>query len=238
MESVAQNPSLLLIPSPLGPDWQGQTLPVRCAERVRGVRHFAVEELREARRYLARLGMPVPIETLQIEVFDKDSTPADAEALLSQLPAGASLGVISGAGVPGVADPGALLVAEAHRRGMPVEPLVGPSSLLLTLMASGLDGQHFAFVGYLPIASRERIAAIRQLERRAQSEGQTQVFIETPYRNDALLAALLATLAPSRMLCIGYALQHPEAWVRTRPVAEWRAAPPHLGKRPAVFALR
>ena len=218
--------TIYLIPAPLGPDWLESTLPAGVLATVRSLRHFAVENLRTARRYLAELGMPVPIAELILERFDRESTPADAQRILREFREN-DIGVISEAGVPGVADPGAVLVAEAQREGRLVVPLVGPSSILLTLMGSGFNGQQFAFCGYLPIAQTERRVRIRQL----------QLFIETPYRNDAMLQQLLADLQPRTLLCLGHGLQHPEGWVRTRTVAEWRQARPSLGKIPTVFAL-
>ena len=228
--------TIYLVPAPLGPDWLEYTLPVGALATVRSLRHFAVENLRTARRYLAELGMPVPIAELTLELFDRESTPADAQRILREFQAN-DIGVISEAGVPGVADPGAVLVAEAQRKGQIVVPLVGPSSILLTLMGSGFNGQQFAFCGYLPIAQTERRVRIRQLEQLVVRSGQTQLFIETPYRNDAMLQQLLADLQPRTLLCLGHGLQHPEGWVRTRTVAEWRQAKPSLGKIPTVFAL-
>jgi len=180
--------------------------------------------------------MPVPIAELTLELFDRESTPADAQRILREFQDN-EIGVISEAGVPGVADPGAVLVAEAQRKGLVVVPLVGPSSILLTLMGSGFNGQQFAFCGYLPIAQSERRVRIRQLEQLVLRTGQTQLFIETPYRNDAMFQQLLADLQPRTLLCLGYGLHHPEGWVRTRTVAEWRQAKPSLGKIPTVFAL-
>ena len=237
MEDSGAVGTLVLIPSPLGEEWEGRTLPALALERVRELRYFAVEELRTARRYLAKLSMPVPIGELELEPFDRRSSLADAQRLLAPVRGGLSLGVISEAGAPGIADPGALLVAEAHRLGIPVEPLVGPSSILLTLMASGLNGQNFAFVGYLPVESAARIQRIHQLEHRAQREGQSQLFIETPYRNESLFQQLLTSLSPRTQLCLGYGLHNPGGWVRTKPVAQWRKAVPHLGKTPTLFAI-
>ena len=217
--------TIYLVPAPLGPGWLEYTLPAGALATVRGLRHFAVENLRTARRYLAELGMPVPIAELTLELFDRESTPADAQRILREFQDN-DIGVISEAGVPGVADPGAVLVAEAQRKGLVVVPLVGPSSIFLTLMGSGFNGQQ-----------SERRVRIRQLEQLVLRTGQTQLFIETPYRNDAMLQQLLADLQPRTLLCLGYGLHHPEGWVRTRTVAEWRQAKPSLGKIPTVFAL-
>jgi len=203
---------------------------------VRSLRHFAVENLRTARRYLAELGMPVPIAELTLELFDRESTPADAQRILREFQDN-DIGVISEAGVPGVADPGAVLVAEAQRKGLRVVPPVGPSSILLAVMASGFNGQQFAFHGYLPIEADRRTRRIKELEARIYAEDETQLFIETPYRNQRLLEEIVRTCRPSTRLCVAANVTCADEFIRTRPVKEWAHKAPDLSHRPTIFAL-
>ncbi|MDH4173461.1 MAG: SAM-dependent methyltransferase [Betaproteobacteria bacterium] len=224
-------PALYLIPAALG-GAPAQVLPAPTLETVRMLRDFAVENAKSARAFLAALGMPCGMRELRIATLD-----ADASALLAPLRAGRSLGVISEAGCPGIADPGQALVAAAHAAGFRVAPLVGPSSLLLALMASGLDGQRFAFRGYLPREARERATRIRALEKMSREARETQIFIETPYRSDSLLGALLECCAPASRLCVAVDLTLPEEHIATRSIAQWRAARAVIGRRPAVFLL-
>jgi 16S rRNA (cytidine1402-2'-O)-methyltransferase len=223
--------ALYLIPAPLGGPAVA-IVPAATAQAVRSLRDFAVENAKTARAYLAALGMPCAMRELSIREIGEDST-----ALLAPLREGRSLGVIAEAGCPAVADPGADLVAAAHREGFRVIPLAGASALLLALMASGLEGQRFAFCGYLPRDKRERVERIRSLERRSRAERETQIFIETPYRNDALLDALLESCDEGTRLCVAADLTLPTEEIATRTVAQWRAARTALGKRPAVFLL-
>lgn len=223
--------ALYLIPAPLGGP-AAEVVPAATAQAVRALRDFAVENAKTARAYLAALEMPCGMRELSIREIGEDTTP-----LLAPLREGRSLGVISEAGCPAVADPGADLVAAAHREGFRVVPLAGASAILLGLMASGLEGQRFAFCGYLPREKHERAERIRSLERRSRAERETQIFIETPYRNDALLDALLASCDEGTRLCIAVDLTLPTEKVATRTVAQWRSTRTALGKRPAVFLL-
>jgi len=222
---------LYLVPTTLGGPPE-QALPAPAIAIVRGLRDFAAENPKSARGFLAALGMPCAIRELRIAALD-----ADADALLAPLRAGRALGVLSDAGCPGIADPGQALVAAAHAAGFPVVPLVGPSSILLALMASGLEGQRFAFCGYLPRDPAGRIGRLRALEQRSRQAGETQIFIETPYRSDALLAALLEACSPSTRLCVAVDLTQPGERITTRSIGEWRRAREPLGRRPAVFLL-
>jgi len=224
-------PALYLVPAALG-GAPAQVLPAPTIGTVRALRDFAVENARSARAFLAALGMPCPVRELRIAPIDED-----VHALLAPLRAGRSLGVISEAGCPGVADPGQALVAAAHAAGHRVVPLVGPSSLLLALMASGLEGQRFAFRGYLPRDTAGRAQRIRALEKLSREAQETQIFIETPYRNDALLAALLDCCAPATRLCIAVDLTLPDEEIATRSIAQWRLTRAAIGRRPAVFLL-
>jgi 16S rRNA (cytidine1402-2'-O)-methyltransferase len=224
-------PALYLVPSPLGGP-AGEALTASGAQIVRTLRDFAVESARSARAFLGALGMPCAIRDLNIVEIGEDPGP-----LLGPLHAGRALGVISEAGSPAVADPGAALVAAAHQAGFRVVPLVGPSSIMLALMASGLEGQRFAFRGYLPRERLARTERIRALERRSREEHETQIFIETPYRNEALLAALLECCAPATRLCVAADLTLPTEEIIARDVAQWRRGPARIGRRPAVFLL-
>ena len=224
--------ALYLIPAPLGGP-AADVLPAATAQAVRSLRDFAVENAKSARAYLAALGMPCAIRELSIREIGED-----AAALLAPLREGRSLGVISEAGCPAVADPGADLVAAAHREGFRVIPLAGTSAILLALMASGLEGQRFAFCGYLPRDQRERAERIHALERRSRAGHETQIFIETPYRNDALLAALLESCDVGTRLCVAVDLTLPTEQITTRTIAQWRQARTAVGRRPAVFLLQ
>ncbi len=216
---------LYAIPTPLGGAPE-EALPASALKTIRGIGDFAVENAKSARAFLGALGMPV--RQLRIKEIGKG---ADLAPLHEKRP----LGLLSEAGCPAIADPGAALVEAAHDAGFRVVPLVGPSSIVLALMASGLEGQRFAFCGYLPREPRERAKRIRELEQRSKREDETQIFIETPYRSEALLAALVETLPSKTRLCIAADLTLPTESVATKPVGAWRSAT--IGRRPAVFLL-
>lgn len=234
------NGTLYLIPCPISDEtapWD--VLPAANRAVMDSLDYFIVENTRTARRFLSKAGIARPIAELEFRELNEHTVAGpDVEALVDPIAAGRSAGVISEAGVPGVADPGALVVEACHRRGIRVVPLVGPSSILLALMASGLNGQSFAFNGYLPVKPAERAQSIRRFERRARSEGQSQLFIEAPYRNAKLLEQLLQVLAPDTRLTLAVDLTAPGGQVLTRTVAEWRRVPlPELNKRPAIFII-
>ncbi len=230
--------SLLLIPVAIaeGPAPEA-VLPSVVIERIRATRDFVVENAKTARRFLAACGHPGPIAALGMAVLDEHTRDADIPALLAPLRAGRDLGLMSEAGAPAVADPGARLVAAAHAEGLRVVPLVGPSSILLALMAAGLQGQRFRFAGYLPVAGPDRQAALRDLEARSAAADETQVFIETPYRNDALLADVLATCRGDTRVAVAAGLTGPAQTVRMASVAQWRREPWAPGRQPAIFLL-
>jgi len=235
---LSEAPALYLLPSGLADETPPEAvLPAPAIATIRGLRDFVVENAKSARRFLAACGHPGPMAGIAMGVLDEHTRAADVSALLAPLRAGRSLGLLSEAGAPAVADPGALLVAAAHAEGFRVVPVVGPSSILLALMASGLDGQRFRFAGYLPVTSAERQAAIRDLEARSAKARETQVFIETPYRNDALLADLLATLQPGTRLAVAVDLTGPTESIRMASVAEWRKRAARPGRRPAMFLV-
>ena len=201
--------------------------------------YFIVENTRTARRFLSRAGIERKIDTLEFVELNEHTTEArDIERMLRPGEEGRSAGVISEAGVPGVADPGADIVALAHRKGIRVVPLVGPSSILMVMMASGQNGQSFAFVGYLPVKEPDRSRTIKSLERRAQTEHQAQIFIEAPYRNVKLFESLVATLSPKMRLTVAADITSPEELIQTLTVEEWRKrGVPEIQKRPTIFVL-
>ncbi|HOP04693.1 MAG TPA: SAM-dependent methyltransferase [Tenuifilaceae bacterium] len=229
--------NLYLIPTTLGGESWKDVIPDFVAEISRSLKFFVVEDVRTARRYLSKLGMPNPIDTLDFQLLNEHTPVEEVEKLLKPIFSGESLGLLSEAGVPAVADPGANLVALAQRKGVKVIPLTGPSSIILALMGSGFNGQNFAFVGYLPVKSPDREKRIRQLEQRAHDEGQTQLFIEAPYRNNQLLKSLLATLNPNTKLCVAADITMPSEFVVTKSVKEWQGNLPDLHKRPTIFAI-
>lgn len=232
--------TLYMIPCPISDETEPwDVLPAANRAVMDGLDYFIVENVRTARRFLSRAGIARPIDTLEFRELNEHTVAGrDVEELIAPLLAGRSAGMISEAGVPGVADPGALAAEACHRRGIRVVPLVGPSSILLALMASGLNGQSFAFNGYLPVKAPERARAVRMLERRAAAEGQSQLFIEAPYRNGKLFAQLLETLAPATRLMVAVDITAPGERILTRTVEEWRrSGRPELNKRPALFAI-
>lgn len=232
--------TLYLIPCPIaeeGDVWD--VLPAANRAVMASLDYFIVENTRSARRFLSKAKLGRPIEELEFRELNEHTVAGrEVEELVAPIAAGRSAGVISEAGVPGVADPGALVVALCHRRGIRVVPLVGPSSILLAMMASGLNGQSFAFNGYLPVKPPERVQAIRRFERRAQSERQSQLFIEAPYRNVKLMEQLLQTLAPETRLTLAMDITAPGEYIRTLPVREWRSVRlPEMNRRPAIFII-
>jgi len=239
--------TLYLIPNTLGaPETAGlaAVLPPQVQAIAAGLDYFIVENAKTARAFLKQVGASTPLsrpmQEIRMAELHVNTEAAALPALLAPLLDGQDGGLISEAGVPAVADPGANLVRLAHERGVPVRPLVGPSSLLLAVMASGLNGQSFAFHGYLPVEAGARAKRIRQLEERSRLERQTQFFIETPYRNTALLEALIAACQPQTLLCVATDLTLPSETIRTRSVAAWKAAlaaddMPDLHKKPTVF---
>ncbi|MFW9610579.1 MAG: SAM-dependent methyltransferase [Fluviibacter sp.] len=221
------------------------SLPATLLPVIRDLRHFVVENAKSARAFLKTVGMTVPIAELDIrelpgrgKLGKSHSNPAEMDALLAPLAAGNALGLLSEAGCPAVADPGAELVQRAHQRGFCVTPHIGPSSLLLGLMGSGLGGQHFAFHGYLPQDDNERQQVIKNLEKTSRMQDQTQIVIETPYRNQRLFDSLLKTLQSDTRLCVAMALTTAQESIRTLPVSTWRKHPPVFEKQPAVFLFK
>ena len=231
-------PALYLIPVTLGATPLEQVLPAYNRSVILGIRHFIVEEVRSARRFLKQVDRNVDIDALEFYPMGKHADAARFARYLDPLRQGHPMGVISEAGCPAVADPGADVVAIAQREGLRVVPLVGPSSILLAVMASGFNGQSFAFHGYLPIDPAARAHRLKQLEALTVSENQTQLFIETPFRNAKMVADILRTCRPQTRLCIAAGLTTPEEYVRTLTVKQWQGTKiPELSKVPAIFAL-
>ncbi len=228
---------LYLIPNTLGDTPPGQVIPSGNYPLIHNLRYFFVENLRNARRFLLATGMPVPLEEITFLSLTKHSSPGEIEACLHVLLLGQDAGVISEAGMPAVADPGAPLVRLAHQHGIRVRPLSGPSSISLAVSASGMTGQRFSFHGYLPIPEHEREKAIRSLEQESAARDMTQAFMETPYRNMALLESILKVCQPDTLLCVACDLSLETEWIRMLPVAEWKKEKPALHKRPAIFLL-
>ena len=226
---------LYLIPTPLGEGHPADVLPAPVLALLPTLDRFVVEDVRTARRFLSSAGLKGHIEGLTFRELNEHTSPAEVESLLDLFADDRSVGLLSEAGLPAVADPGAQLVALCHRRGIEVVPLVGPSSLMLALMASGLNGQSFAFAGYIPAKTDERRQALRALEKRSAQGRQTQLLIETPYRNDALLTDMLQCLSGNTQLCIAANLTCPDQFICTRRISEWKQHPITIGKRPCVF---
>lgn len=229
--------TLYLIPVPLGPVSPASCLPPDTLAVARRLEHFVVERAKTARAHLKAMGHPLPLQALQLSELNEHTPPAAIAALLAPLQAGHDVGLLSEAGCPAVADPGAALVMAAHRAQLPVVPLIGPSSILLALMASGLGGQRFAFHGYLPAKEPERSHSIRELEKTARRERSTQLFIETPYRSAALLEALAAALAPDTWISVGADLSLPGQLVQTRSAQDWRGQADTVRDRLVVFGI-
>lgn len=227
---------LYLIPTFLAPDTASQVLSPQVREVIAATDHFFVENIRTARRFISELKLGKVIDHLHFYELNKDTSEAEVISYFEQIPDNQDIGVISEAGCPGVADPGALAVKIAHRFGWKVVPLVGPSSILLALMASGMSGQSFVFHGYLPIEKSAKIQKIKQLEQNAQ-KGQTQLFMETPYRNNQLLADLLANCRNDTVLCIAANLTASDELVKTQTILQWKASAPDLHKKPTIFII-
>lgn len=229
--------ALYLIPVLLGDTTVERVLPAYNLEVVHGIRHFIVEDVRSARRFLKKVDKDFDIDGSQFYPLNKHTSPEEISGYLKPLEEGHSMGVISEAGCPAVADPGADVVSLAQRKHLKVIPLVGPSSIILSVMGSGFNGQSFAFNGYLPIEAADRAKRLKLLEQRAYTEQQTQIFIETPYRNNRLVEDILATCRPQTRLCIAANITCEEEYIVTRSLKEWRGNVPDLSKQPCIFLI-
>ena len=229
--------ALYLIPVTLGDTDIDRVLPNHNRTIIAGISHYVVENIRSARRFLRKSNPDIVIDDLTFYTLDEHTRPEAIASFLAPWRDGKPVGVISEAGCPAIADPGADLVAIAQREGLPVVPLVGPSSILMSLMASGFNGQSFAFNGYLPVEPAERTRKIKQLEQRAYSEDQTQIFIETPYRNHKMIEELVRTCRPTTRLCVACDISCEGEEIHTRTIAQWKKAKYDIQKRPAIFLI-
>jgi 16S rRNA (cytidine1402-2'-O)-methyltransferase len=234
-ERHAGRGTLYLIPVALGGEDAQSVLPQATLAIARGLGTFVAENAKSARAFLKAIGHPRPLQEIQFHVLDEHTSLREMESLLAPLLRGVDCGLVSEAGCPAVADPGAALVRRAHAAGVRVVPLVGPSSILLALMASGMDGQRFAFHGYLPVDKAERAHRLKELDQRARDE--TQIFIETPYRNAAMLQSLLEHCRGDTLLCLAVDLTLPAGSVTTHTISVWKKKPPALDRRLVVFLL-
>ena len=234
---MGEKGKLYLIPSPLGENDLEEVIPVPVLKSLTGFRTFVVEEIRTARRYLSRAGLKGRIGELEFHELNEHTDQNTIEGYLKLFEDGNDVALISEAGLPAVADPGAQLVALAHRHGIEVIPTVGPSSLMLALMASGLNGQSFAFCGYIPAKTDERKARLKTLEKVSGQLRQTQIIIETPYRNDSLFADMTSICSPSTRICVAANITMPDAFIKTKTAGEWKKQGLVIGKRPCVFLI-
>ena len=228
---------LFLIPSPLGDNDPAEVIPAGVLSMLPSISTYVVEAVRTARRYLSAAGLKGHVQDLEFHELNEHTTPEEVEALMKLFDDGRDVGLITEAGLPAVADPGAQLVRLCHRHGVEDVPMSGPSSLMLALMASGLNGQSFAFLGYLPGKTEERGQALRSIEKHSSTARQTKIFIETPYRNDSLLADILSVCRADTEVCIAANITMPDAFIRTKTAGEWKKSVPTIGKRPCVFLI-
>lgn len=229
--------ALYLLPVTLGDTPVDKVLPPYNREIILNIKHFIVEDVRSARRFLKKVDPSIDIDGLAFYELNKHTPPAAISGYLQPLVEGNSVGVISEAGCPAIADPGADVVAIAQRKCLKVVPLVGPSSIILSVMGAGFNGQNFAFNGYLPIEPTERVRRLKELENRAYQENQTQIFIETPYRNQKLLEEILRVCRPQTRLCIAANITCDNEYIRTRSLREWKGNLPELNKIPCIFLI-
>ncbi len=229
--------ALYLIPVTLGETPIENVLPSYNKEVIMEIKHFIVEDIRSARRFLKKVEKNLDIDALQFYPLNKHTTPEEISNFLNPLLNGYSMGVISEAGCPAVADPGADIVAIAQRKNLKVVPLVGPSSIIMSVMGSGFNGQSFAFHGYLPVDSVDRVKKLKMLEQRVYAEDQTQLFIETPYRNAKMIEDILQNCKPQTKLCIAANITCEGEYIKTKTVKEWKGKVPNLAKIPCIFLL-
>ena len=237
MKKIYSMANLYLIPITLGESELNTVIPENHKEVIHSISHFVVENIRTARRFLKKVDQTIDIDSLHFYELNKHTNKNQLHTYLEPIVQGLHVGVMSEAGCPGVADPGADVVRIAHDKGIRVIPLVGPSSILLAMMSSGMNGQNFAFNGYLPINKNEKIKQIKYLENRIFTENQSQLFIEAPYRNQPLLDDLLTNCHPQTKLCIACDITLETEFIKTMSVREWRKNKPDIQKRPAIFIL-
>jgi len=229
--------SIYLIPSLIGENDTKSSITPRLVEVINTINTYIVENERSARRFLKIAGIEKPIDSLKFFVLNNETPPGEISRYLDPIENGTDAGIISEAGCPGIADPGAEVVKLAHQKGIKVIPLVGASSIFMALMASGMNGQNFAFTGYLPIKKPDRVMALKTLEKRSIQENQTQIFMETPYRNNQLLADILTVCKPNTHLCIACDITLESEFIKNQTIKQWKNDIPDIDKRPAIFLL-
>ena len=238
MKGGIKKPGVLyLIPTPLGENPPLEVLPLTVKKIIEDQNHFIIENEKAARRFIKKIAPNKNQDQLILYPLNKFITQEETETYLDQCEAGISMGLFSDAGCPGIADPGSVIVAKAHRLGIQVKPIVGPSSLILAMMSSGMNGQNFAFNGYLPIEQKKRRQAIIKFEKKAIKDNQAQLFIETPYRSDSLLNELLKVLLSNTLLCVGCDLSLKNEYIKTLTISQWKNEKADLNKRPCIFII-
>jgi 16S rRNA (cytidine1402-2'-O)-methyltransferase len=238
MKDRIKKPGVLyLIPTPLGENPPLEVLPLTVKKIIEDQNHFIIENEKAARRFIKKIAPNKNQDQLILYPLNKFIPQEETETYLDQCKAGISMGLFSDAGCPGIADPGSIIVAKAHRLGIQVKPIVGPSSLILAMMSSGMNGQNFAFNGYLPIEQKKRRQAIIKFEKKAIKDNQAQLFIETPYRSDSLLKELLKVLLSNTLLCVGCDLSLQNEFIKTLTISQWRNEKTDLNKRPCIFII-
>ncbi len=234
---MAKSGTLYLIPNVIAEDTAAEVITPQIRAIIQKTDYYLVEDIRTARRYISSLKTGRVIEELQFEVLNKKTKPEELKAMFDPIRKGKHIGIISESGCPGVADPGALAVEFAHQHNIQVVPLVGPSSILMALMASGMNGQKFCFQGYLPIDKKEGAKVIKELELESRKKNQTQIFIETPFRNNQLLSTMINTLHGETKLCIAKDITGKDEYIKTKPVYRWKKEKPELHKVPTIFLI-
>ena len=229
--------NVYLIPSTLGDMEPLEVLPISIKQTIERLDHYIVENEKTARHFIKKISPRKSQPSLKLSVLNKFTEPQEIPSFLNACLEGFDVGILSEAGCPGIADPGAVVVKIAHEKNIQVIPLVGPSSILLALMASGMNGQNFAFNGYLPIDSTERKKYIKNLERKSKEDNQSQIFIETPYRNNKMLEELIKSLAPSTRICVAADITLPTEYIKTKTAINWKNENVDLHKRPAIFII-
>ena len=238
MKDRIKKPGVLyLIPTPLGENPPLEVLPLTVKKIIEDQNHFIIENEKAARRFIKKIAPNKNQDQLILYPLNKFITQEETETYLDQCEAGVSMGLFSDAGCPGIADPGSVIVAKAHRLGIQVKPIVGPSSLILAMMSSGMNGQNFAFNGYLPIEQKKRRQAIIKFEKKAIKDNQAQLFIETPYRSDSLLKELLKVLLSNTLLCVSCDLTLQNEYIKTLTISQWKNEKVKLNKRPCIFII-
>lgn len=237
MENSLNKGVIYLIPTPLGANSPLEVLPFYIRKIIEENNHFIIENEKEARRFIKRIAPTKNQENLQLYPLNKFTSQIEIEEYLEPCKNGISMGLFSDAGCPGIADPGAAIVRLAHKNGITVKPMIGPSSIILAMMAAGMNGQNFAFNGYLPIEKPQRRKAIKQFETKALKSGQSQIFIETPYRNNQLFTDFIKTLHPETKLCVACDITLETEFIKTKTVSQWKKTSLAIDKRPAIFIL-